>query len=205
MTWHRSIAALALIAPVIAVAASPAAAQSADSVTVAPNYWGYLTLGATASLAIHEAAHVLMAVAVGGHPTFGFDEARPTIYSGIDAQVEPHKQFLFSAAGLTAQTLVDEAILDIPHARGSAFERGVLAGGIATTLFYLTIGRSGSVSDVEFMARTHAMTKRQIALVYGGLVGSHVWRMYRDPHYANFFARPDGNGGLAIGLELRAR
>lgn len=204
MTWPRSIAALALFTTAIA-AARPAAAQSADSAVVPPNYWGYLALGATASLAIHEAAHVLTAVAVGGDPTFGFAQMRPTIYSGINAQVEPHKQFLFSAAGLTAQNLIDEAILDVPHARGSPFERGILAGGIATTLFYLTIGRTGSVSDVEFMARTHAMTKRQIALLYGGLVSSHMWRMYRDPHYANFFARPTGNGGLAVGLELTAR
>src|SRR5579872_243638 len=147
MSWLRSIAALALTTAGLAATVSPAAAQDADSVVVASNYWGYLTLGATASLAIHEAAHILTAVAVGGHPTFGFDSARPTIYSGINAEAEPHKQFLFSAAGLTAQNLLDEAILDVPHARGSPFERGVLAGGIATTLFYLTIGRTGSVSD----------------------------------------------------------
>ena len=54
------------------------------------------------------------------------------------------------------QSVIDEAILDIPHRRGSAFERGLLAGGIGTTLFYLTIGRRGSVSDVDFIARTHA-------------------------------------------------
>ena len=53
------------------------------------------------------------------------------------------------------QTLIDEAILDIPHRRGAAFERGILGGGIGTTVFYLTIGRRGSVSDVDFIARTH--------------------------------------------------
>ena len=57
----------------------------------------------------------------------------------------------FSAAGLTVQNLLDEVILDVPHNRGSAFERGLLGGGIGTTLFYLTIGRTGTVSDVEFI------------------------------------------------------
>jgi hypothetical protein len=76
------------------------------------------------------------------HPTFGFDKLRPTVYSGINSHLEPHKQFLFSAAGLTIQSLIDEGILDIPHARGSAFRRGMLGGGIGTTVFYLTIGRT---------------------------------------------------------------
>lgn len=43
-----------------------------------------------------------------------FDKGRPTVYSGIDSEKEPHNQFIFSAAGLTTQALIDEAILDIP-------------------------------------------------------------------------------------------
>jgi hypothetical protein len=109
---------------------------------------------------------------------------------------------LFSAAGLTAQTLLDEAILDIPHARGSAFERGVLGGGIGTTLFYLTIGRQGSVSDVDFIARTHALTKTQVTLIYGGVAALHAFRISRDPSYANFFARGHPDGRTDVGFQL---
>jgi hypothetical protein len=145
----------------------------------------------------------MTSLAVGGHPSFGFDEARPTIYSGISAKVEPHKQFLFSVSGLAMQSLVDEGILDIPHQRGAAFERGILAGGIGTTLFYLTIGRRGSVSDVDFIARTHAMTKTQVTLVFGTIAATHTIRIARNPNYANFFARPRANGGLDLGVNLR--
>jgi hypothetical protein len=104
-------------------------AQSRDSVALSPNYWQKLTLGAVTSILLHESAHIAVALAVGS-PQFGFDKLRPTIYSGIDSHLEPHKQYLFSVAGLTMQSVIDEAILDIPHHRGSAFERGVLGGGI---------------------------------------------------------------------------
>lgn len=145
---------------------------------------------------------MVTAKAVGGRPWFGFDKGRPTIYSGINSQIEPHKQFLFSASGLTIQSLVDEMILDIPHARGNAFERGVLAGGIGTTLFYLTIGRRGSVSDIDFIARTHALTITQATLLFGGVAALHSWRISRDAHYANFFARPSPDGHIDLGVQL---
>jgi hypothetical protein len=103
---------------------------------------------------------------------------------------------------LTAQTVLDEAILDVPHARGSAFERGLLGGGIGTTLFYLTIGRQGSVSDVDFIARTHALTKTQVTLIYGGMAALHSLRISRDPRYANFFARGRPDGGTDVGVQL---
>jgi hypothetical protein len=154
------------------------------------------------SILLHEAAHVATSIALGARPTFGFDELRPTIYSGIDAQIEPHKQFLFSASGLTVQTLIDEGILDIPHSGGGAFERGILAGGIGTTLFYLTIGRTGSVSDVDFMARTHALTKTQVTLIFGSVAAMHTIRIARDPKYANFFARQTSDGRMELGVEL---
>jgi hypothetical protein len=161
-------------------------------------YWRHLAFGFVASLAAHESAHVLTAYALGAHPHLGFDSGRPTIFSGIDSQREPHKQFLFSASGLTVQALIDEMILDIPHHRGAAFERGILAGGIGTTLFYITLGRNGSVSDISFMARTSSLSKTQLSLIFGGVSAIHALRIAHDPSYAHFFIRPSANGA-AIG------
>jgi hypothetical protein len=192
---------LPVVALLVALSAA-ARAQEADSVRGAPNYWTKVVTGAVTSVLLHEAGHIVMSYAVGGHPSFGFDKLRPTVYSGIIAAREPHKQFLFSAAGLTVQSLIDEGILDIPHHRGGAFERGMLAGGIGTTLFYLTIGRRGSVSDVDFIARTHALSITQVTLIYGGVAAIHSFRIWRDSHYGNFFARPRGTHGLDIGLQL---
>ena len=182
-----------------------AAAQGGDSLSLSPNYWQKFGLGVTTSILLHEAAHVVTSLAVGGHPSFALADLRPTIYSGIDSHVEPHKQFLFSISGLAMQTVIDEGILDIPHRRGNAFERGLLGGGIGTTLFYLTIGRRGSVSDVDFIARTHAMTKTQVTLVFGSIVAVHTVRIMVDKHYANFFARPRDDGRLEVGLSLWSR
>ncbi|HMG00831.1 MAG TPA: hypothetical protein VK560_06270, partial [Gemmatimonadaceae bacterium] len=146
----------------ITIVASPASAQSYSSREQAESsdgYWKKFALGAGLSLLAHESAHILTSIALGFHPYIGFDKGRPTVYSGIDSQRYPHKQFLFSAAGLTTQALINEAILDIPHSRGGAIERGILAGGIGTTLFYITIGRNGDVSDIAFMARTSSLSK----------------------------------------------
>jgi hypothetical protein len=177
--------------PVVAAAQSPA---RADSVRLQPNYWPKLVTGAVSSILVHEAAHIATSYAVGGKPTFGFDNFRPTVYSGIHLQTDPRKQFYFSISGLVVQSLLDEAILDIPHDRGGAFERGLLAGGIGTTVFYLTIGRWGSVSDVDFIARTHAMNKTQVTLVFGSIVAAHAWRIARDPRYDHFFLAPGAKG-----------
>jgi len=193
------------VAAALLVAASlpvSLAAQSTDSATLSPNYWPKFTAGAVTSILLHESGHIAAALIIGSSPTFGFDKLRPTIYSGINSRLEPHKQFLFSAAGLTVQSLIDEGILDIPHHRGGAFERGMLGGGIGTTLFYLTIGRRGSVSDVEYMARMHGMTRTQSTLVFGGIAALHTVRISLDKHYANFFARPRGDGGTDVGLNL---
>ena len=117
----------------------PQSAADSRRRSVARTTGATLALGATTSILLHEAGHITACRSpLGADPTFGFDKLRPTIYSGIDSHTEPHKQFLFSVAGLTVQSLIDEAILDIPHARGSAFERGMLGGGIGTTVFYLT-------------------------------------------------------------------
>lgn len=176
----------------------------ADSVRLEPHYWAKLTAGVVTSILLHESAHIGVALAV-GNPHFGFDKLRPTVYSGIDSRVEPHKQYLFSVAGLAMQSLIDEAILDIPHNRGSAFERGLLGGGIGTTVFYLTIGRRGSVSDIEYIARMHGMTRTQSTLVFGGISALHTLRVTTDSHYAHFFSRPRADGGLDVGINIAAR
>ncbi len=162
-----------------------------------------MVLGFITSILAHESGHVIASYAVGSHPSFGFDKGRPTVYSGLDASVEPHKQFIFSSAGLTVQTLMDELILDIPHARGGAFERGLLAGGIATTAFYITLGRNANVSDVTFMARTSSLTKSQVSLIFGAIAASHVLRIHLDDHYAHFFAAPTERGSLKVGMMVR--
>jgi hypothetical protein len=107
--------------------------RSSDAL-VGNHWWSLFVAGFASSILAHEGAHVVAAYAVGGRPTFGLNEGRPTIYSGVDAALEPRKQFVFSSAGLTVQSLIDEGILDAPHqsTRAGAFERGVLAGGIAT-------------------------------------------------------------------------
>ncbi len=176
-------------------------AVRAGSARLSPHYWRYFAAGFGASILLHEAGHIGMSLALGAHPTFGFNKGRPTVYSGISAETDPHKQFLFSSIGLTVQALLDEGILDIPHHRGSAFERGVLGGGIGTTLFYLTIGRVGSVSDVAYMSRTHVLTGTEVTLLFGGVAAMHTIRIARDHHYANFFARPQGNG-VAVGVSV---
>jgi hypothetical protein len=183
----RAIVALSLTATV-------AGAQSTDTVGSSRGYWWRLGTGAATSILIHESGHIVAAISTGAHPTFGFDKGRPTVYSGIDSQRYPRRQFWFSSAGLNIQSLLDEAILDIPHDRGGAFERGLLGGGIGTTVFYLTIGRTGSVSDVDFMSHTGVMTKTQVTLLDGSIALMHTLRVARDPAYDNFFVRPSAHG-----------
>ncbi len=198
------LATLALLTPAGASHAQAERADSSRAGTRPAHYWRDFVAGAATSLLAHELAHIVTAVAVGGRPTIGFDKGRPTVYSGLDVEREPTKQFLFSSMGLNVQAALDEAILDVPHARGAALERGVLAGGIATALFYITIGRTASVSDVDFMARTSSLSKTDISLIYGGVALLHVVRIHRDGHYANFFVRPSlgGDRGLRVGVWL---
>ena len=195
---------------------SPASLGAQDRPNAAPadsvrrdahprHYWRRMAAGFATSLLAHEGAHVVTALAVGGRPSFGFSKGRPTVYSGLDAVTQPREQFLFSSMGLNVQALIDEVILDVPHQRGGAFERGVLASGIATALFYVTIGRTASVSDVDFMARTSSLSKTDISLIYGGVAVMHAVRVHYDEHYANFFVRPAplGERGLRIGAHVR--
>src|SRR3954469_1235644 len=159
-------------------------------------WWALFATGFASSILAHEGAHIAAAYAVGGRPSFGLDEGRPTIYSGVNATTEPRKQFVFSSAGLTVQSLIDEGILDAPHghSRAGAFERGMLAGGLATSFFYVTIGRTGSVSDVDFMARTSNLSKTSITAIYGGLALLQSWRITHDARYTDFFVRPGADG-----------
>ena len=164
------------------------------------NYWTKMAAGFGLSLLAHESAHILSSLAMGFHPSVGLEHGRPTIFSGIDSQKYPHKQFIFSASGLTTQAVIDELILDLPHTRGGAIERGILAGGIGTTLFYITIGRNGSVSDIAYMARTSKLSKTQVSLIFGGVNAIHALRISRDSAYDHFFVAPTDNG---IGVGLR--
>jgi hypothetical protein len=192
---------IAVLATTLAASALPAGAQNARG------HWRAFAAGFASSVLLHEAGHVAASLSLGGRPTFGFDSGRPTVYSGIDVHLEPHKQFIFSSAGLTVQSLLDEIILDVPHsdseAPAPAFERGMLAGGIGTTLFYLTIGRRGSVSDVEYMARTGALTSTQVTILYGSVAALHALRMSRRGRYANFFMRPSPDGRILLGVSAR--
>jgi hypothetical protein len=169
---------------------------TADRAAPAENYWRRFALGFGASILAHESAHILSSIALGAHPYIAFDKGRPTVFSGINSDRDPHKQFIFSAAGLTTQALINELILDIRHSKGGAIERGILAGGIGTTLFYITVGRNGSVSDISVMARTSSLSKTQLSLIFGGVSAIHAWRITRDPRYNHFFVRPAGNGAL---------
>jgi hypothetical protein len=180
-------------AAVVADSAAPAA-------SAAPAHWKKFATGFVASILFHESAHIASAIALGAHPTFGFDKMRPTVYSGLDLQTDPHGQFIFSAAGLTAQTLLDELLLDIPHGVAGPFERGVLAGGLGTTLFYLTIGRTGYVSDIEFMARVHGMTKTQSTLLFGGILATQMLRIHKGSRYPRLFVQPAADGRTLIGV-----
>ncbi|HEY7894053.1 MAG TPA: hypothetical protein VIC24_04065 [Gemmatimonadaceae bacterium] len=162
----------------------------------------HFVFGFVTSILAHEAGHVVASLAVGAHPSFGFNEFRPTIYSGIDASLHPTKQFIFSSAGLTVQSLLDESILDVPHRGGSAFERGILAGGIGTVLFYITLGRNGSVSDVAYMAQTSKLSKDQVSLIYGGIAALHAVRIHGMAKYAHFFTAPSDRGGMKVGMRI---
>lgn len=199
----RGASLVAFLMLVLAPRVTLAQFQTADSVRLAPNYWNRLAFGVATSILLHEAAHITTAYVLGARPSFGFDKARPTVFSGINSHQDPRKQFYFSIAGLVVQTVLDEALLDIPHHRGSAFERGLLGGGIGTTVFYLTIGRRGSVSDVDFIARTGVMTRAQTTLLFGGVAAVQAWRISRNPAYDHFFMRPRSDGGFDLGWSVR--
>lgn len=211
MRIRSTLASVVALAFTLASRNLPAQAVPADSVAAPvapvpqPHYKLRFALGFLSSILAHESGHIVASYAVGGHPSFGFDHGRPTIYSGIDSRLEPHKQFIFSGAGLTVQTLLDETLLDVPHAEGSIagpFERGLLAGGLGTVLFYITLGRNGSVSDVSFMSRTSSLSKNHISLIFGGIALLQAVRIHVKNRYAHFFSVPDRAGRFRIGMSL---
>ena len=179
---------------------SAAPAGSGSASRPGGRQWGRFALGVASSIALHELGHVVASYALGARPTFGFDGARPTVYSGIDGEREPHKQFIFSSAGLNAQLVLDEAILDVPHRRGGAFERGLLAGGLATVAFYVTLGRNAQVSDVTRMAATSSLSRTQVSLIYGGVSALHAVRIARSGYYGRLFVAPGPEGELRFGV-----
>lgn len=167
--------------------------------------WPRFVGGFVASLAAHEAAHIAASLIVGGNPSIGFSSGRPVMHSGIDAVAHPNQQFAFSASGMVVQLLINEVILDWPRPeRGIAgeFERGVLAGGVGTVLFYFTIGRGSGVSDVQWMDDTSGLSKWSLTAIFGGVAALDVARVLLDRRYARFFAFPDGAGQLHLGLTL---
>ncbi len=181
--------------------AGPVAPDSSNHTTPS-TYWRKLAAGFATSIIAHEAGHVGMSYALGAHPYFALDHGKPTVYSGIDATLDPRKQFLFASAGLNVQAILDEAILDVPHARGNAFERGILAGGIATAYFYATVGRNAGNSDITYMAQTSSLSRTEASLIYAGIATIQTFRIARDGHYANFFMRPSANGSLSVGVAI---
>jgi hypothetical protein len=213
-TFGRRCAVAALAAGCFLASAQTAGAQSSDSVSRqnlaserAERRHFYLRMGEgfATSILLHEAGHVVSAYAMGFRPRFGFDKGRPTIFSGINEGEHKRAQFTFSAAGLTVQDVLDELILDVPHERGSAFERGLLAGGIGTTLFYITIGRNAPVSDITVMSRTSNLSKGQVSLIFGSIAALHTVRISRDHRYANFFVMPGADGRLQTGISITTR
>lgn len=187
-------------APVAAISTS--LAPDTSNHTTPSQYWRKFAAGFATSIVAHEAGHIGMSLALGAHPYLGFENGKPTVYSGIDATLDPRKQFLFASAGLDVQAILDEAILDVPHNRGGAFERGILAGGIATAYFYATLGRNAGNSDITYMARTSSLSRTQASLIYAGIATIQTFRIARDGHYANFFMRPSSAGGLSVGVAI---
>lgn len=181
---------------------SPAPKSRDDSLrTRRRRYYQLMTAGFVSSILAHESGHFIAAYAMGFKPHLGLNEGRPTVYSGIDESTHKRQQFIFSAAGLTVQEAIDELVLDVPHARGGAFERGILAGGIGTTLFYATIGRNASVSDISVMARTSSLSKTQVSLIFGSVSALHALRIGRNGRYAHFFAVPSEEG-MRVGVSV---
>jgi hypothetical protein len=214
VTVRKHVSGLLVSTAVAALFAINASAQQpADSVgnrapadstnhTTPKHYWRNFGAGFAASILAHEAGHVVMSYAMGARPTFGFEDSKPTVFSGIDANLEPRKQFLFSSAGLTVQAIIDETILDTPHRGGGSLERGVLAGGIATAYFYATFGRNAPNSDITYMARTSSLSRTQASLIYAGIATLQAFRIAHDSRYANFFMRPAASGALNVGVSL---
>ena len=171
-----------------------------------PHYKLRFALGFVSSILAHESGHVIASYAVGGHPSFGFNKWRPTIYSGIDSRIDPHKQFIFSSAGLTVQTLLDETLLDVPHARGK--HRGAVRARAArrrdrhrALLHHPRPHGQRERRDASW-PNTSSLSKTQISLIFGGMAAIHAVRIHFKDRYAHFFTVPDASGHLRVGMSL---
>jgi hypothetical protein len=189
-----ALASSALIAPTVH-------GQRSDSSTVARGHprrtW---VLGAVTSLLAHEAAHVVSSYAMGATPRFAFDpQWRPTVYSGIDPDTARTKQLIFSSAGLAVQAGIDEWVLDVPAARSSAFGRGMVACGLGTAFFYVTLGRNANVSDITLMARTSSLSKNEVSLIVGGVATMHAVRFFQH-RSSSVYVEPGPDGRLRVGM-----
>jgi len=193
LTRSTSAAALCLL-----LGATAAGAQGANGPLFPRRAWRQVALGFAASIAAHEAAHIATSYAVGAHPHFGLTKGRPTVYSGIDPDVDPDKQAAFSSAGLIVQSLLGETLLDVPRATRSPFARGMVLGGVATSLFYITLGRNGAVSDVNLTARYSSLSKDQVTLVVGGVALVHAARLSARGHELRVAALPGRDGRLVV-------
>lgn len=192
----RATRLLALLS-VSALLVSPAAAQGTPG-------WVRFIGGAVTSILAHESGHVAVSALMGGSPSFGFDRGRPVIYSGISAGEHPHRQVAFSASGMSVQLLLNEVLLDWPQQEGEragAFERGVLAGGVGTVLFYFTIGRTATVSDVTQMALYSGLSRWSLAAIFGGVAAIDVVRIVMKDRYGpRFFVLPGPDRTVRVGV-----
>jgi hypothetical protein len=164
--------------------------------------WPKFVLGFFSSIAAHEATHFATSFVVGATPSLGFDKGRPVVHSGIDGDLDPHKQFAFSSSGMGLQLLLNEAILWWPRAEGVAgeFERGILAGGIGTVLFYFTLGRNSPVGDVYWMDQTSSLSKWGLTAIFGGVAATEVLRIVLRKRYMPFFWFPGPDGSVNLGV-----
>lgn len=165
--------------------------------------WPTFATGVVTSILAHELTHVAVALAVGGRPSLGFDQGRPVIHSGIGPN-QSTKAFAFSASGMSMQLVIDEVLLNWPRSGGIAreLERGLLAGGVGTVAFYLTLGRSARVGDLQQMVTHSGLSAWGVTAIFGGVAASEVVRMALKQRYAHFFAGPARGGRVVVGAAV---
>ena len=130
------------------------------------------------------------------------DSGRPVIRSGIDPNADPAGPFAFSAAGMGTQLPINEVVFLLPHRapRASAFEYGLMAGGIGTVAFYLSVGRSSEVGDVQQMVQHSGLSTWGVTAIFGGVALAEIVRLALSKRYLNFFATPTPQNELAFGV-----
>ena len=82
----------------------------------------------------------------------------------------------------------------------------ILAGGLGTTLFYVTLGRNARVSDITVMDRTSHLSRSELSLIFGSAAAVHAFRMSRERAYSHFFLAPIDRGkGVGGGVTFNTR